>query len=252
MDRPDLSIPHRSTRLPRASWPRACPAHAGEQRRDHGVAARRARVRASVAVGHQPHRPLPAHGAAGGWHCGGQRRPRVVVAFPLAGTAAPASTSTHLQSERRPYDKWIAYGQSKRPPTALFAVALDARGEPHRVRAFAVHPGAVMTDLVRSIPSEELQAIRTRLVGSTYKTTEQGAATSIWCATSRKLDRMGASTVGRRHRDPRRARCADSARRRAVKAMDPDAAERLWGLSEGGGDGHRLRPGAPSPGWPFQ
>src|SRR4051812_20846272 len=52
--------------------------------------------------------------------------------------------------ERRTYDKWKAYGQSK-TANALFAVALDARGEAHRVRAFAVHPGAVMTDLVRSL-----------------------------------------------------------------------------------------------------
>ncbi len=47
--------------------------------------------------------------------------------------------------ERRAYDKWVAYGQSK-TANALFALALDARGEAHRVRAFSVHPGAVITD----------------------------------------------------------------------------------------------------------
>ena len=136
------------------------------------------------------------------------------------------------QFERRPYDKWIAYGQSK-TANALFALALDARGEPHRVRAFAVHPGAVMTDLVRSLPVEELQAIRARLVGATYKTTEQGAATSIWCATSPQLDGMGG--VYCEDADIASPVAADATQLGGVRpwATDPDAAERLWGLSEG-------------------
>jgi NAD(P)-dependent dehydrogenase (short-subunit alcohol dehydrogenase family) len=136
------------------------------------------------------------------------------------------------QFERRGYDKWIAYGQSK-TANALFALALDARGEPHLVRAFAVHPGAVMTDLVRSLPAEELQAIRARLVGSTYKTTEQGAATSVWCATSPQLDDMGG--VYCEDADIATPVAADAIQLGGVRpwAMDPEAAERLWGLSEG-------------------
>ena len=136
------------------------------------------------------------------------------------------------QFDRRPYDKWIAYGQSK-TANALFALALDARGESHRIRAFAVHPGAVMTDLVRSLPAEELEAIRARLVGSTYKTTEQGAATSIWCATSPQLDGMGG--VYCEDADIATPVAADSKQLGGVRrwATDPDAAERLWALSEG-------------------
>jgi NAD(P)-dependent dehydrogenase (short-subunit alcohol dehydrogenase family) len=136
------------------------------------------------------------------------------------------------QFERRPYDKWIAYGQSK-TANALFALALDARGEPHRIRVFAVHPGAVMTDLVRSLPAEELQAIRARLAGATYKTTEQGAATSVWCATSPKLDGMGG--VYCEDADIATPVAADATQLGGVRpwAMDPDAAERLWALSEG-------------------
>jgi NAD(P)-dependent dehydrogenase (short-subunit alcohol dehydrogenase family) len=136
------------------------------------------------------------------------------------------------QFDRRPYDKWIAYGQSK-TANALFALALDARGEPHGVRAFAVHPGAVMTDLVRSLPAEELQAIRARLVGATYKTTEQGAATSVWCATSPQLDGLGG--VYCEDADLAIPVAADATQLGGVRpwAMDPEAAERLWGLSEG-------------------
>jgi NAD(P)-dependent dehydrogenase (short-subunit alcohol dehydrogenase family) len=133
--------------------------------------------------------------------------------------------------ERRSYDKWKAYGQSK-TANALFAVALDARGEAHRVRVFAVHPGAVMTDLVRSLTADELQAIRAAIAGSTYKTPVQGAATSVWCATSAQLDGMGgvycedvdlAVPVG-----------AEATQLWGVRpwAIDPDAAERLWTLSE--------------------
>ncbi len=93
--------------------------------------------------------------------------------------------------DRRPYDKWIAYGQSK-TANALFALALDARGEAHRVRAFSVHPGAILTELMRSMSEEEKrQAIAASNAVSMLKTTEQGAATSVWCATSRQLDSMG-------------------------------------------------------------
>ena len=44
----------------------------------------------------------------------------------------------------RPYNKWLAYGQAK-TANALFAVELDRRGQSHNVRAFAIHPGGIMT-----------------------------------------------------------------------------------------------------------
>ncbi|HEX4386299.1 MAG TPA: SDR family NAD(P)-dependent oxidoreductase, partial [Myxococcales bacterium] len=55
----------------------------------------------------------------------------------------------------RPYDRWVAYGQSK-SANVLFAVALDKRGEADGVRAFAVHPGGIITDLIRHMSEEEL------------------------------------------------------------------------------------------------
>jgi NAD(P)-dependent dehydrogenase (short-subunit alcohol dehydrogenase family) len=134
--------------------------------------------------------------------------------------------------ERRPYDKWIAYGQSK-TATALFAVALDARGEPHRVRAFSVHPGAVISDLMRSMSDEEIRVAidRSRQI-STFKTAEQGAATSVWCATSSQLDGMGG--VYCEDCDIAEAVPADFPQQRGVRpwAMDPSLAERLWKKSE--------------------
>ncbi|QSQ26557.1 SDR family NAD(P)-dependent oxidoreductase [Pyxidicoccus parkwayensis] len=133
--------------------------------------------------------------------------------------------------ERRPYDKWIAYGQSK-TANALFALALDVRGEPHRIRAFSVHPGAIMTELVRSLSDEELRAIQSASTGDFYKTPEQGAATSVWCATSPQLDGMGG--VYCEDVDIAEAVPADSSSSRGVRpwARDPELAERLWTKSE--------------------
>lgn len=134
--------------------------------------------------------------------------------------------------ERRPYDKWIAYGQSK-TATALFAVALDARGEAHRVRAFSVHPGAVISELMRSMSEEEIRAAvaRSREL-SVFKTAEQGAATSVWCATSTQLDGMGG--VYCEDCDIAEAAPADFPEQRGVRpwAMDRSLAERLWTKSE--------------------
>ncbi len=55
------------------------------------------------------------------------------------------------------YDKWRAYGQAK-TANALFAVQLDALGRDFGVRAFAVHPGGIMTELQRHLPREEMIA----------------------------------------------------------------------------------------------
>jgi NAD(P)-dependent dehydrogenase (short-subunit alcohol dehydrogenase family) len=137
----------------------------------------------------------------------------------------------------RPYDKWVAYGQSK-TANALFAMALDCRGRGHGIRAFSLHPGQILTDLARHLSAEEIASFGAldeagRPIidpGRGMKTVEQGAATSAWCATSPRLDGMGGvycedcdiaivndEDVGRRGVSP--------------WACDPEAAERLWQLS---------------------
>lgn len=136
---------------------------------------------------------------------------------------------------RRPYDKWKAYGQSK-SANALFALALDARGEEHGVRAFSVHPGSVATELARSVPEDELQALRKGLQRSddSYlrKMPPEGAATSVWCATSSALDGMGG--VYCEDVDIGEPVPADSKEARGVRPwiMDRELAERLWTQSE--------------------
>jgi NAD(P)-dependent dehydrogenase (short-subunit alcohol dehydrogenase family) len=153
-----------------------------------------------------------------------------VVALTSRGHAFASVDVEDPSFERRPYDKWKAYGQSK-TANALFAVALDARGERHAIRAFSVHPGAVHTELARSIPEEELRALRAANPRA-YKMPPEGAATSVWCATSAALDGMGG--VYCEDVDIGEPVAADSKETRGVRPwiMDRDLAERLWQKSE--------------------
>ena len=145
--------------------------------------------------------------------------------------------------ERRPYDRFEAYGQSK-TANALFAVELDQRGELLAIRAFSLQPGAVLTDLIRNMTDEELAAYgisrtdpsippgKSVAEGGEFKTREQGAATSVWCAASPRLAGMGGvycedvEIAGIR-------RPGDTGNRGVSPwAIDPRAAKRLWSLSE--------------------
>lgn len=98
--------------------------------------------------------------------------------------------------QRRPYDKWMGYGQSK-TANVLFAVEADRRGKADGIRAFALHPGRIPgTDLGRHMTEEDLKAVGvTRengvFKGPNLKTIEQGAATTVWCAVSPQLEGEG-------------------------------------------------------------
>ena len=154
-----------------------------------------------------------------------------VVALTSRGHAFASVDLDDPSFERRPYDKWKAYGQSK-SANALFALALDARGESRGVRAFSVHPGAVATELARSIPEEEFRALRAANPRD-FKMPPAGAATSVWCATSPMLDGMGG--VYCEDVDIGEPVPADSKETRGVRPwiMDRDLADRLWTKSEG-------------------
>src|SRR3546814_19875160 len=56
--------------------------------------------------------------------------------------------------EAQPYDPWVAYGRSK-TANILFAVEFDWRHKARAIRAAAVHPGAIATDLGRAVPPEQ-------------------------------------------------------------------------------------------------
>jgi len=134
------------------------------------------------------------------------------------------------------YDKWQAYGQAK-TANSLLAVELDHLGRGSGVRAFAVHPGGIMTELQRHLPKEEMVAAgwmdAEGNVREGFKTPEQGAATSVWAATSKALNGKG----GVYCEDCDIAKPTDKesplARYQGVDAhaVDKADAKKLWALS---------------------
>jgi NAD(P)-dependent dehydrogenase (short-subunit alcohol dehydrogenase family) len=138
----------------------------------------------------------------------------------------------------RPYDKAAAYGQSK-TANSLFSVELDRRGQGHGVRAFAVHPGGILTDLVRYLTDDELKAWGITREGgvlkappSGFKSLAQGAATTMWCSLSPQL--AGKGGVYCEDCDIAELVPNDSPRFSGVRhwAVNQLTAEALWDLSE--------------------
>jgi NAD(P)-dependent dehydrogenase (short-subunit alcohol dehydrogenase family) len=159
---------------------------------------------------------------------------RVVALSSLGHRRAPVNFDDP-NFERRPYDKWEAYGQAK-TANALFAVELNRRMEGKGVNAYAVHPGGIMTELQRDLSNDEIKAFGwvddKGRVNERFKTPAGGAATAVWCATSPLL----ASGGGVYCEDCNIAVAvpADDKGFAGVRpwAIDPAAAKRLWALSE--------------------
>ncbi|WP_370963355.1 SDR family NAD(P)-dependent oxidoreductase [Amycolatopsis sp. cg9] len=137
------------------------------------------------------------------------------------------------------YDKWLAYGQAK-TANILFAVHLDHFGRDRGVRAFALHPGSILTNLARHIPQEERVAqgwVDENGVPSGYfKTPEAGAATQVWAATAPRLDGLGGvylEDCDIAELAPDGDGVTDVGLRVGVRdyAVDPAEAARLWTLS---------------------
>ncbi|GAB3580234.1 SDR family NAD(P)-dependent oxidoreductase [Amycolatopsis endophytica] len=125
------------------------------------------------------------------------------------------------------YDKWLAYGQAK-TANVLFAVHLDTLARDRGVRAFAVHPGRIRTELGRHLTREDFAGFDGDDAG--YRSPEQGAATQVWAATSPRLDGMG----GLYCEDCDIAEPAPAEGEwTGVRehAIDPEQAARLWTLS---------------------
>ena len=146
--------------------------------------------------------------------------------------------------QTREYSKWGAYGQAK-TANALFTVALQKRLGDKGVSVFAVHPGAIPTELGRHLTEDDIKALMNsksfagekKESGGTsrgklmFKTIPQGAATSVWAATSPDLEGKGGLYL------------EDCAVAEEVPvgvaehgyfawALDPVAAETLWQVSE--------------------
>lgn len=135
--------------------------------------------------------------------------------------------------ERTEYEPWVAYGRSK-TANALFAVELDRRFADRGVRAFSVHPGTIGTELGRHLTKGSLPTLFAAMPAGepmAWKTVPQGAATTVWAATSPDLDGFGGLYLEDCHiAEP----TADPTARTGVRdyALDPTAAAALWELSE--------------------
>lgn len=149
--------------------------------------------------------------------------------------------------EHRKYETLLGYGQSK-TASNLFSVALDERGKQFNVRAFAVHPGSVYgTDLGREEPIDLFIQMGTHdadgkikpEVQAQLKTIPQGAATTVWCATSPELKDIGGvycenCNIAEIDRGQIEHRYDDPSTIHGVQpySIDLENAEKLWKLSE--------------------
>jgi NAD(P)-dependent dehydrogenase (short-subunit alcohol dehydrogenase family) len=177
------------------------------------------------------------------WEALKKSRNARVVALSSSGHMWSGVDFSDPNFNKRPYDKWVAYGQSK-TANSLFVVELDKRGQQHGIRAFAVHPGGILTDLSKYMTDEELGAYGVQRVNGVltipdvtevpmrFKTVAQGAATTIWAAVSSQLNGKGG--VYCEDCDIADLVSADSELHSGVRpwAVDKAAAEALWTLSE--------------------
>lgn len=139
----------------------------------------------------------------------------------------------------REYETLLGYGQSK-TAVNLFSVELDNRAREYGVRAYSLHPGSINgTELAREASLELFQQLGfldatgnlLPQVAASLKTIPQGAATTVWCATSPLLNDTG----GVYCEDADIAALAsDPSDPRGVKAYSliEAAAKQLWALSE--------------------
>jgi NAD(P)-dependent dehydrogenase (short-subunit alcohol dehydrogenase family) len=143
--------------------------------------------------------------------------------------------------ERTEYAPFVAYGRSK-TANVLFAVEFDRRHKAEGVRATAVHPGGIQTELGRYMTPDVMQGLLDNLARSQpegapafeWKTIPQGAATSVWAGVVAPADAVG----GRYCEDCHVAEVVqggpDLAIRGGVRgyALDPERAKALWAKSE--------------------
>jgi len=145
--------------------------------------------------------------------------------------------------ERTPYDPFVAYGRSK-TANILFAVAFDKRHRNRGVRAAAVHPGGIQTELGRYADPSHIQKmidqINRQLAAEgrgpfQWKTIPQGSATSVWAGVVASADEIGGRYCENCHVGnvvPDGATITVISEGVRGYALDPNNAEALWKKSE--------------------
>jgi len=141
--------------------------------------------------------------------------------------------------ETTPYEPFLAYGRSK-TANVLFVVEFDRRHKGRGVRAAAVHPGGIATELGRHLSPEAMQALVDDLTAEheagapafEFKTIPQGAATSVWAAAIAPAEEVGGRYCEDCHvAAPSEVGGTISGGVRAY-AIDPERAKALWAKSE--------------------
>ena len=138
--------------------------------------------------------------------------------------------------ERTPYDPWVAYGRSK-TANVLFAVELDRRLKSRGVRACALHPGGIQTELGRHLTTESMAGMLKIIAaagGETKfpnKTIPQGAATQVWAGVIADADEVGGRFCEDCAVAPRNDNPSPFSGVRSY-ALDPARARTLWARSE--------------------
>jgi NAD(P)-dependent dehydrogenase (short-subunit alcohol dehydrogenase family) len=145
--------------------------------------------------------------------------------------------------ERTPYDPFLAYGRSK-TANILFAVAFDQRYRGRDIRAAAVHPGVIQTELGRHMNPAMLKTMMAQLEKQLaaegkssfpWKTIPQGAATSIWAAVVAPAGEIGGKYCENCHVGkvvPDDVVISPTSEGVRGYALDPQWAEALWKRSE--------------------
>ena len=137
--------------------------------------------------------------------------------------------------EHRPYDPITAYGGAK-TAVNLFVVEFDRRHKTRGVRAAAVHPGGILTELARHMTPELIKKMIAIVTAETdtssaqrgYKSVPQGAATTLWAAVTAPADRVG----GRYCEDCAVAKVSAKGSGVRPYSIDPERAKLLWAKSE--------------------
>jgi NAD(P)-dependent dehydrogenase (short-subunit alcohol dehydrogenase family) len=145
--------------------------------------------------------------------------------------------------ERTPYDPFVAYGRSK-TANILFAVAFDRRHCDRGLRAAAVHPGVIETELARYVDPGRIENLIKRMNDQLIaegkgpfvrKTVPQGAATSVWAAVVAPAEEIGGHYCENCHVGeivPDRVTISGVSEGVREYALDPNNAEALWKKSE--------------------
>jgi NAD(P)-dependent dehydrogenase (short-subunit alcohol dehydrogenase family) len=145
--------------------------------------------------------------------------------------------------ERTPYDPFASYGRSK-TANILFAVAFDQRHRARGIRAAAVHPGGIQTELGRYLDPSHMQKMIDQMnqqlaaEGKTpfqWKTIAQGAATSVWAGVVAPADEIGGRYCENCHVGnlvPDHVTISAISEGVRGYALDPNTAEALWKKSE--------------------